>query len=190
MLQRFVTCMIGLCSVINIHAQQNNSSAGPDPEYMNQLYYVEDSNKLVSLEKEKATMKTKTKLGGFGGASSAYVMEGSSSTVKLGKSKPSFAVKIDANMMMMDPSSMLRLYKFDKKKDTRESIISKSGFGGKNNSVNTDGISCTIKKTSTGVYIVSPEEPLEPGEYAFLNMMQMAGSGMNMAYTAYAFSIN
>lgn len=188
MLTRFITLLVSACGLLTVKAQEKNTSAIPDPEYMNQVYYIGDSNKLVTLQKEKASMKTKTKLGGFGGSSMSYVMEGSSSAIHFGNSKPSFAVKMDG--MMMDPSSALKLYKFNKNKNDRESIISKSGIGGKNSSTNMDGISFTVKKTSTGVYILSPEEPLEPGEYGILNLRMPAGSGMTMAYTTYTFAIN
>jgi len=53
------------------------------PQYLNQLYYVADSNKLSDLEKIDAAMKTKSKLAGFGGVSSTYVMEDPTPKFKL-----------------------------------------------------------------------------------------------------------
>ncbi len=160
-----------------------------NPQYMNQLYYVADSNKLSDLEKTGAAMKSKSKLAGFGGYSSAYVMEGSNSKVQIGNQQPSFVIKMDG--MMMDASQMIRLYRFEKKDKNRESVISKGGMVGKSTQ-NQDGIKFNVKKTDKGVYWLIPEEPLSPGEYGFVNMMSPGTSGGRTGsptYTAYAFAI-
>jgi hypothetical protein len=188
MFSKLTICLIYMCCFIRVQAQEKTTAPIPNPEYLNQVYYIGDSNKLLSLEKEKATMKTKTKLGGFGGSSSSYVMEGSSSPVQFGNSKPSFAVKTEG--MMMDPSNVLKLYRFEKKNNTRESMISNSGFRGKNSSNNQGGISFTIKKTSTGVFVLSPEEPLEPGEYGFMNMMTPTVKGREYSLPVFAFAVH
>ncbi len=161
------------------------------PQYLNQLYYVADSNKLSDLEKIDAAMKTKSKLAGFGGVSSTYVMEGSNSKIQIGNPQPSFVIRMDG--MMMDASQMIRLYRFEKKDKSRESVISKSGVMGKNSNTNTEGIKFNVKKTDKGVYWLIPEEPLSPGEYGFVNMMSpsasSSGRGGSPTYTAYAFAI-
>ena len=170
-------------------AQDNKTAVVP--EYMNQLYYVADSNKLSDLEKTDAAMKSKSKLAGFGGVSSAYIMEGSNSNIQIGNPQPNFVIRMDG--MMMDASQVIRLYRFEKKDKSRESVISKSGAMGKNSSTNTDGIKFNVKKTDKGVYWLIPEEPLMPGEYGFVNMMSPSassgGRGGSPTYTAYAFAI-
>ena len=137
-------------------------------------------------------MKSKTKLGGFGGYSSAYIMEGSNSKVQIGNQQPSFVIRMDG--MMMDASQMIRLYRFEKKEKNRESVISKGGMMGKGNSQNQDGIKFNVKKTDKGVYWLIPEEPLIPGEYGFINMMSPSSNGggrggATPSYAAYAFAI-
>lgn len=171
-------------------AQDNKSTV--EPEFINRLYYVADSNKLSDLEKTESAMKSKTKLGGFGGYSSAYVMEGSTSKIQIGNQQPSFVIKMDG--MMMDASQMIRLYRFEKKDKNRESVISKGGMIGKNNSQNQEGIKFNVKKTDKGVYWLIPEDLLAPGEYGFINMMSPATNsggrgGSSATYTTYAFAI-
>ena len=179
-----VLCM----SCLQICAQENKTTV--EPEFMNRLYYVADSNKLSDLEKTEAEMKSKTKMGGFGGYSSAYVMEGPNSKVQIGNQQPSFVIKMDG--MMMDASQMIRLYRFEKKDKNRESVISKGGMMGKS-SQNQDGIKFNVKKTDKGVYWLIPEDPLAPGEYGFINMMSPTGNGGGRSgspsYAVYAFAI-
>ena len=177
--------------VVSIQSLAQDNKSAVVPEYMNQLYYVADSNKLSDLEKTDAAMKSKSKLAGFGGASSAYIMDGSNSKIQIGNPQPSFVIRMDG--MMMDASQMIRLYRFEKKDKSRESVISKSGVMGKNSNTNTDGIKFNVKKTDKGVYWLIPEEPLSPGEYGFVNMMSPGASSSGRAgsptYTAYAFAI-
>jgi hypothetical protein len=72
------------------------SQTYPEPEFTNELYYLQKNEnvyKLVRLEKSTSTMETKTKLGGFGGSETEYSMDGSSSSVRIkAGSIPSFIV--------------------------------------------------------------------------------------------------
>ena len=181
---------IAFMLVVSYQSLSQDNKAAVVPEFMNQLYYVADSNKLSDLEKTEAEMKSKTKLGGFGGYSTAYIMEGSNSKVQIGNQQPSFVIRMDG--MMMDPTQMIRLYRFEKKDKNRESVISKGGMMGKGNSQNQDGIKFNVKKTDKGVYWLIPEDTLIPGEYGFINMMSSTGSsgkGGMPSYAAYAFAI-
>lgn len=172
------------CLQLVARSQQSESQT------LNHFYYIADSNKLETLEKVEAAMKSKSKLGGFGGTSSAYVMEGSSSSVHIASQQPSFGIFMSS---MMDPSQVIRLFRFEKKDKSRESVVSKSGPMGKNNNSNFVGINYSVKKNEKGMYIIVPDEPLQPGEYGFINMMLMSGNtggrGGMPNYMAFAFSI-
>ena len=174
--------------LIATSTQAQPKEAAVKPELINVIYLVGDSNQLTNLEKGKVSMENKAKLGGFGGASSSYVMDGSTSSTRIGNTHPQFAIKMSG--MMMDPSQMIRLYKFKGKGKEREAAISKSGFMGKNSSMDQEGIAFSVKSSTEGVFIIIPEKNLEPGEYGFINMMMPTGSGRSMGYTVFAFGID
>jgi len=179
---------IAFMLVVSYQSLAQDKKTTVAPEYMNQLYYVADSNKLSDLEKTEAAIKSKTKLAGFGGYSSAYIMEGSNSKIQIGNQQPSFVIRMSE---MMDASQVIRLYRFEKKDKNRESVIAKGGMVGKS-SQNQDGIKFKVKQTDKGVYWLIPEEPLLPGEYGFVNMMSPGTGGGRTGsptYTAYAFAI-
>lgn len=171
------------------HTQDN--IATQKPEYVNRIYYVTDSNKLADLEKTESVMKSKTKLAGFGGYSSAYIIEGPYSSVQIGNHQPSFIIQLE--MMLMDATQMIQLHRFEKKDKTRESVISKGGLMGKGNSEYQSGIKFNVKKKDKGVYWLIPEKPLPPGEYGFINLMSPSangsGRGASPGYTTFAFTI-
>lgn len=187
MTSRYLTLGV-LLTAITVHGQTKDESA-VKPEIMNHIYLIGDSNQLNSLEKGKALMVTKAKLAGFGGSSMGYIMDGNSSSVRINKSQPEFATKMSD--MAGDPTGYLKLYKFKTKDKEREASVSSSGAMGKNSSTNTEGIAFLVKNPSAGVYILIPEKPLEPGEYGFLNMMMVTGTGRkDMSYTVFAFGID
>jgi hypothetical protein len=172
-------------------AQDNKTAAMPAPEFMNQVYhYQSQGNTLQALEQGTVSVKTKTKLGGFGGASSMYILDGSRAAVRIpNNEKLSFAIKM-SSMMMMDASAMIVLYKFDIKNGGREALLQSSGFRGKN-SQQQQGIKCNTKQMANGVYILVPATPLTPGEYGFINTMMPGNySGSNMSYTVFAFGVD
>lgn len=172
-------------------ARDNKTDTMPEPEYMNQVYYyAAGGNTLIALEKGEASMKSKARLGGFGGSSSGYIINGSQSPVRIKNSETiSFIVKMET--MMMDPSNTLILYKLLPKGNNRQALLQQTGFMGKTNSQNQRGIKYNLKKSSTGVYTILPERPLGPGEYAFINMLMPSSySGTSPSYTVFAFGID
>ncbi|MBC7851446.1 MAG: hypothetical protein H7Y31_17010 [Chitinophagaceae bacterium] len=189
MIIKRLTLLAMVCFSIVSNGQ---SQLNTEPEYMNRVYFIADSNRLTELEKLDANMKNKTKLGGFAGVSTGYTLAGRASSMVINTQQPNFAIKIQ-NMMMMDPSQMLRLYKFEKGDNQRETITSKSGPMGKQSNANQDGIRISVKESKNGVFILVPDKALMPGEYAFLNLMMPSssggGRGAGPTYTAFAFSI-
>ena len=150
----------------------SSSPKVPKLEYMNQLYYYNESqNKAVALEKTQAAQKTKTKLAGFGGSSTDYIIDGEKSNVRFGSSdKIVFAIKMNS-MMTMDVSQTNTLRKFESSNKMRKCNMQQVGAVGTNPKYHVDGIKCQMKELSEGVYLLIPEKPLTPGEYAFISMM-------------------
>ena len=144
----------------------------PKLEYMNQLYYYNEAqNKTVALEKTQAAQKTKTKLAGFGGSSTDYIIDGEKSSVRFGSGdKIVFAIKMNS-MMSMDVSQSNTLRKFEISNKTRKCNMQQVGAVGTNPKYNIDGIKCQMKELAEGLYLLIPEKPLPPGEYAFISMM-------------------
>jgi len=191
-MQKYFLLAAAMSSFTVCIAQNDETKKNPQPETMNQLYYVGDSSKLIMVQQDLAAMKTKTKLAGFGGSSTTYVIDGESSSVHINKAQPSFAIKLNTmGGMAMDPSQFFRLYKFESKDKTRESVLAKTGIMGKGSSNNMDGIKFTYKEGGNGVYILVPSESLEPGEYGFVNMMQPkdVSNRKSIKYAAFPFAI-
>lgn len=187
MITRYLTFGI-LLTAITVKGQTNGEPA-IKPELMNHLYVIGDSNHLNSLEKDKVTMVNKMKLAGFGGSSSAYKMEGSSSSVRVPNSQPQFAMKMSATMG--DPTNYIRLYKFKTKNNVREATITSMGAMGTKADYNAEGIPYLVKNPSEGIYILVPEKALEPGEYGFVNLMMTSGTGKkDISYATFAFGID
>lgn len=184
---------------------QNNKQY-PDPEFSNEVYlYRKDSaTKLLRLEKESSKIETKTKLGGFGGAESGYILDGEKSAVRLSSgtnlsfvystgskdAKPSGesdsmlrANGIDPSLMksygdMMDPANMITLYKTDVEKGQRKILMVKSGgampFASKKIKASAK-YAFSVKKIREGYWELIIDKSLSKGEYAFTVM----GVGVN-----------
>ena len=174
----------------SLRAQKTTAaSAGShDPAYLNQLYFWA-ADSLVALEKTPAEMKMKMKALGFGGGGSAYVMDGARSAIRIKAGNDlRFAVKLAG---MIDPSSMIRLYRLNPNKKAREATLSSSGgMFNKSASTTNNGIDCNVQKSGADVYILIPASRLAPGEYGFMNSMQMSSSGSRVSYTFFTFGID
>ncbi len=128
----------------------------PEPEFSNEVYYLEKDTvyKTIRLEKESAKLDAKMKLGGFGGMENGYSIDESKSTVRITHgSNLSFiffngapakagspqsdslmnANGIDPEMMrnmadkMNNPLNNITLYKLETEKGKRKIIMQKSG---------------------------------------------------------------
>ncbi len=178
-----------LAAIAGNNCRAQATAAVPDPEFMNQVYYLDSANKPAALEKNSTSMVSKSKMGGFGGSSSAYVMPGKKSPIRIKSGKDiSFIIKMDG--MMMDPTAIISLFKFETSGYDREAVLQKTGVMGKSGAQSGKGITMNLKKTPTGSYILIPDQPLTPGEYGFINMMSPASSGTKMFYTTFAFGVD
>lgn len=160
--------------------QQEKKVTVPDPPYLN-VIYCWSADTLTGLERSACQVKNKLRAFGFGGGSSmAYVMDGARSTVRLkAGANMRFAIKLSG---MIDPSRMIRLYRFDSQRKTRETLL--SGQTGK------EQVDFNVQQATSETFVLIPAASLSAGEYAFLNIMQASQSGMTMSYTAYTFGID
>jgi hypothetical protein len=177
--------------VSSVYSQSKTTTATvPQPQYLNNIYLL-SADSLVSLEKNQAEMKNKTKAFGFGGSETGYVMDGGKSPfrIRLGV-ELQFVVKM--NSTMMDPSMMIKLYRFESGKTEREAIL--GGGGGMFNKKKDPGVNvevqCNMQKSGTDVFIITPATKVSSGEYGFLNMMLATSNGTRPRYTIFAFGVD
>jgi hypothetical protein len=159
----------------------------PDPPMMNRVYYCYRPDSLVSLEQAEGRMKNKMKVFGFGSNETAIRVEADRSPIRIRVADTlRFAIKLGA---MMDPSMTLKLYRFEPQKGGREAVISNQSRSGKGSS-DKNQLLFDIQKIGNDSYYVIPPGNLGAGEYGFMNVMMMKGSGFNMSYTFFAFGID
>jgi hypothetical protein len=198
-MKKWFSLMAAFSAALIVTGQESKDSANmAQPEFVNFIYgYKSSENKMITLEKGVVDLKTKMKAAGFGGSTSAYVLQGEKSPIRFSPAEnKEFSVKM-ANVGMggggMDPGNMIKLHKFEIKDGNRQSILQKTSFMGTGAQVNQDGISFNVKEKSNGVYLLVPEKPLGPGEYGFINMMLPAAGNSSkggMSYTVFAFGID
>ncbi len=139
---------------IKITAQDNNLKY-PEPEFTNEVYFLnkESGDTVTRLEKNSSKMEAKTKMGGIGGAENGYTIEGERSPVKLHGGNLSFVFStgasaepsssssqrdsmmrangMDPSMMQgiggmsRDPSDIITLYKVETAKGKRKILMMK-----------------------------------------------------------------
>lgn len=192
-------CLLFLC--MNA-AAQNNKTAYPVPEFLNEVYFLKkDSNQLIRLEKNSATMETKRKLGGFAGAEVGYFVDEEKSPVRFaaGSNNRFVYCLSDADFsdsagrknnnypsgfesMGMNPLDQLRLQNFTTSKGKRKLLMSSMQGPG-----NQKQYSFGIKKIRAGYYELVPDKPLAKGEYAFITRSMMSADG---AVTLFCFGID
>lgn len=134
-------------------------------------------------------MKTKAKALGYGGTSSGWQIDGKHSKVVLTRSDSvEFVITgFGGSSHGMDPSSVITLYKLTvNKKDDREiTTMETGGFGSSKTKENDDKKDFNVKKVGDKTIFVITGR-LQPGEYAFINMMEM---GQDQTVKAYCFRV-
>jgi hypothetical protein len=136
-------------------------------------------------------MESKIKGMGYGGSEGGFYMDGAKSNVRI-RSGDSLQFKVKMNMAMMDPSMMVKLYKFDSKNGNRQAIVSSQGgmFSGGKSKHTASEVSFNIMKSGSEDYIMMPASRLVPGEYGFINMMMVNGGGRDASYPVFAFGVD
>ena len=160
-------------------------------------------------------METKTKAGGMGGAENGYSMDGEKSIVRTKAGNLSFVFStgettssssktdsvmrangIDPSLMstgsMMDPATMITLYKAETSKGKRKITMMKTPgmlpFGNKKIS-SSDKLSFSVKKIKNGYWEMVVDKPLTKGEYIF-SMMSRGMNNMDGGFTFFALGVD
>lgn len=141
----------------------------PEPEFAEEFTAL-DSGKLISLERETASIQ-----GGGGGfivasSKAAYVVAGNKSPVRFHSGQPlDFIVRTAIASTTVDPNTVYVLRKMDSKKKNREIVFSSGHFSPLGGSVNTNlaqgSLPVTFAKYGTSS-IKLTAGVLPPGEYA------------------------
>lgn len=189
-MKSFISILLtGIIYLSNANAQPKTSS-GLQPQFLNNIYLVKKDS-LSSLERVQAEMKNKAKAFGFGGSEGGYFMDGNKSPFRI-KTTDAMQFMVKLNASMMDPTAMIKLYRFESGKSDREAIL--GGGGGMFNKKKDVGknveVPCNIQKSGDEIFIISPATKLAAGEYGFLNMMLMTANGSKPLYTVFAFGID
>jgi hypothetical protein len=175
----------------NLQAQ-DVASYGKAPSTVVKLYHPL-SEKQTDLETIGALRKQKKKLGGFGGVSFSYELEGERSTVRLNADSAIFVLQQGSGMLGMDISMTLRLFKLEVKSGKRIAVEGdyKPSILGTGKTTDTK-ITTSSKQLKEGLTQIVPEKKLEKGEYAFVSSMMEGNNydGKNTKYSVYAFAID
>ncbi|WP_345948845.1 hypothetical protein ABDD95_18540 [Mucilaginibacter sp. PAMB04274] len=156
----------------------------PAFEMMNHIYHFNKaSNSAAPLEKAAATMKTKMKLMGYGGANVMYVIDGTKANVRL--------LQTDTALFVINTGGApaeYTLYKLETTKKERQAITQKaSGMGFGNNAAN-GGLTIPYNtiQLKSGLYQLTPATKLEKGEYFFATKPSLSASNIDV----FAFAID
>ena len=137
--------------------------------------------------------KQKKKLGGFGGVSFSYEIEGEQSTVRLNADSAVFVLQQGTGSLAIDISMTLRLFKLEIKKGKRVAVEGeyKPSVLGTGKTTDTK-ITTSSKSLKEGLTQIVPEKKLVKGEYAFVSSIMQGNNydGKNTRYVVYAFAID
>ena len=189
---KYLLLIMAVCSCLQ-PAAQDIAAFGKAGTNTVLLYHLPEGNQ-TALENTKAVRRTKTTLGGFGGSSFSYILEGEKSPVRLRADSAIFVTDKGKGLLATDPSITITLYKLEAGNDKRIAVLNKykpSYVGGGSKNTNTK-IPMGTKDLKEGLQQLLPEKKLEPGEYAFITIT-IAGNnydGKNTKYIVFAFGID
>jgi hypothetical protein len=184
---------LNLIFLLFIHcvAAQSNNSGASGPVILNHIYYFRPDS-LTALEQTDSHTESKTKGMGYGGSEYELIMDGLKSMTRI-KASDSIRFTIKVGMAMMDPSMMIKLYRFDAKKGKREAVMSSMGgpYSHTKSTENIDEINFNVEKSGTDNFIIIPVARLAPGEYGFMNMMMVKMQGSrSVTYPLFTFGVD
>jgi hypothetical protein len=186
-----LTLLMCMFFSITIKAQ-DIASYGKAPSTAVKLYHP-STEKQTDLEKTGAVRKQKKKLGGFGGVSFTYEMEGEKSPVRLNADSAIFVIEQGSGMLSMDMSMILQLFRLEVKNGRRVAVQGdyKPSLLGTGKTTDTK-ITTSSKQLKEGLTQLMPTKKLEKGEYAFVSGMMQGNNydGKNTKYIVYAFGVD
>jgi hypothetical protein len=159
--------LAALVSTGALRAQELRSTPVAEPKYLNSFYAVDANGKLVDLERQTVTFHTKTKvLPGYATVKMTTQFKPGYSSVRL----PTTAQFVVRGRAPIDPVSRFELRALKGSKDHREFVMTQghgSIFGGSATSNPSEGaVPIRFEEYGTSSYRITPDRPLEPGEYA------------------------
>ncbi len=154
-------------AVGTLKAQEIRSTPIAEPQYINSFYAVDTSGKLIELERQTVTFKTKMKvLPGYASVKMTTQFKPGQSSVRL----PADSKFIVRGRAPIDPVSRFELRTLKGSKDHREFVMTQghgSVFGGSATSNPSEGaVGIRFEEYGASSYRITPDKPLTPGEYA------------------------
>lgn len=145
----------------------------PEPEFSNTpMWFDASSGNLRNFE--RMPVNQSARITGMASAETLVFFPGETAAVQFDVNKfPLILVKM--NTPNEDPYGSIEIAKMqvNKRKQQREYILSKAGFGGAKSTINTIGIDFK-RINSNGVYQIVPTNNLTSGEYVFSNSAKKA----------------
>jgi len=184
-MKRHSTLIIAFVLLLGHYA---SAQTPPKPDILNEIsYYKKSDNSLLKLERGTAQYVTKTKMLGYGGASTNYVLDGDKSPVRLTVADSlTFVVAVSDDGI--DLSTYYLLYKASVKKKKRSGALSSMKVFGGASSSSKDVVPFIVRKRNGQVYEIVPTTKLNKGEYFFVKAASLS-SGV-AASDAFAFGID
>jgi hypothetical protein len=171
---------------------QDIAGYGKAPASEVKLYHP-SLQKQTDLEATGATRVQRKKLGGFGGISFTFEIEGEKSPIRLNADSALFVIQQGTGMLAMDLSMTIMLYKLEVKAAKRVAVQGdyKSSIVGSGKTTDTK-ITSSTQPLKDGLTQIVPSRKLEKGEYAFVSSMMQGNKydGKNTKYIVYAFGID
>ncbi|MDP4222664.1 MAG: hypothetical protein Q8868_05055 [Bacteroidota bacterium] len=181
-------CLFIFCS---LSAQDNKQY--PTPEFQNEIYYLDkNNNSLVRLEKGNSGIKSKMRMGGFGGSENSFVMDNEKSPVQIKDSLSLSFICYTGDSQsggwdsMFDPSRTTSLYNAYPDQGTRKVVVqSASGMRILGKTKESKKYTFSVRKIRPGYLELVIDKPLPKGEYMFV---VMGGFNVNMEGSASLFA--
>lgn len=141
-----------------------------EPDFVGECFYVNADGSNMKLEKSRTVARTKANAGifivGMGKVRNEIHLETPHATTRISGSNIKLIVKAVDNLS--DPMSIVRIFKFEQKKDYRKAVVSEVGTfsGAKGNDM--DYVDFDAKKYGESSYYLEITKTLEPGEYGII----------------------
>jgi hypothetical protein len=151
----------------NSTSETESKAAVAEPKYMYNFVAIDEKGELIGLEREDISFHSKARvLPGYASVKMTALIKASKSSVRLTRDSK-FVV---SGRSQMDPASSFRLRMLKATKNEREFLLTTghgSVFGGSATSTLSAGdVPIRFEEYGTHSYRITPEHPLQPGEYA------------------------
>ncbi len=142
----------------------------PEPDFIGECFYIKADGSTMKLEKSRTVARTKANAGvfiaGIGKVKTEIHIETPASETRI-KEKKGVKLVVKAVDNLSDPMSIIRIFKFEKKKNYRRAEIASVGTftGSKGNDM--EYVDFDAKKNGESSYLIIIDK-IEPGEYGII----------------------